>query len=250
MSDGMVLAIGPYKFPVGAPKVSFLADAILNAGEQVAAYKARVDIVGKLISNAKNPQQDLDQQIGALIDACSIPNQNCVLYLSDGVTPSQNVLLVNQTLGGIRIVRAPSFPDGGAAEYVTQRSFSIALEAELPTGQATLWSFKEQLAFEGGGRIWDILQPLQGDGVPQTIKQKSPYRATQTGEAVGYRGYWPNLWPGPKWPNKEQEILRVELQDSPQRIGTSYKLFPTRWTYHFLSVTPLKGTATPSLWPL
>jgi hypothetical protein len=245
----MVLGYGPHKFPVGIPNVAFTADAVQSEGEVVVGYKSRVDINGMLVSQSANPQADLSQQIAAMQAAFSKPNQNLILYLNDGVTPSQNVLLVNQTLGGIRVIRGPSFPDGGAAEYATKRTFSIALEAELPVvGRNVFLSFKENLQFAGGGPIWDIAQPIAGPGIPQIIKQSSPFRAVQTGEAVGYLAYWSQLWNAPKWPLAEQQFRRELLQDSPRRIGTSYKQFPTRWTYHFLSVLPLIGQAT--VWPL
>jgi hypothetical protein len=247
----MILAYGSFKHPLGQPKVSFVADAIKNDGEVVVGYTARVDIAGMIIGSGNNPQQSIDQQIQQIKTAYSVPNQDVVLYLSDGVTASQNVIRVQDTLGGIRVVRAPSFPEGGGAEYATYRTFTVGLEAELPAvGPSALWSFRESLAFQGGGRIWDIAQPIYGDGIEQTIKQNSPYSAVQTGEAVGYRGYWAKMWPGPLWPPREQGFLREESMEGPRRIGTAYKLFPTRWTYRFKSVKPLKGTATPNLWPL
>lgn len=249
--SGMVLAYGPFRHPVGQPKVSFVADAIKNEGEVVVAYAARVDIAGMVIGVGSDPQQSIGQQIQQIQQAYATPNKDVVLYLSDGATPSQNVLRVSDTLGGIRVVRSPSFPEGGGAEYATYRTFTVGLEAELPAvGATALWSFRESLTFQGGGRVWDISQPIFGDGIEQTVKQKSPYTAIQTGEAVGYRDYWSKMWPGPLWPANEQEFLREELMDGPRRIGTAYKLFPTRWTYRFKSVQRLKGTATPNLWPL
>lgn len=246
----MILAYGSFQHPIGQPKVSFVADAIKNEGEVVVAYAARVDIAGMIVSQATNSQSDVDQQIAQIKAAYSKPNQDVVLYLNDG-TPSQNVLRVSDTLGGIRVVKAPSFPDGGGAEYVTYRTFTVGLEAELPVVErSALWSFRESLTFQGGGRIWKILQPIIGDGIEQTIKQNSPYSATQTGEAVGYLGYWSRMWPGPLWPTSEQGFLREESMEGPRRIGTAYKLFPTRWMYRFESVRPLKGTATPNIWPL
>lgn len=248
--SGMILAYGSFKHPIGQPKVSFVADAIKNEGEIVVAHHARVDIAGMIIGTGNNPQQDIDQQIAQISVAYEKQNQDVVLYLNDG-TPSQNVLRVSDTLGGIRIVRPPSFPEGGGAEYATYRTFSIALEAELPAVEATaLWSFRESVVFQGGGRIWDIAQPIFGDGIEQTIKQKSPYSAVQSGEAVGYLDYWSKMWPGPLWPASEQEFVREELMEGPRRIGTAYKLFPTRWTYRFKRVKRLKGTATPNIWPL
>lgn len=248
----MVLAYGAFRHPVGQPKVSFLADAILNQGEVVVSYKVRVDIAGLIVTQAANAQADLSRQIAAIQAAYAKPNQNVVLYLADGVTPSQNVLMNTDTLGGIRVVRAPSFPEGGTAEYATFRTFSVALEAEVPVvGSNVLWSFREKLSFAGsGGPIWDILQPIVGPGVPQIIKAQSPCQATQKGEAVGYLDYWPQLWNTPKWPAAELQYLRELDQDGPRRIGQSYKEFPSSWTYHFKSVLPLAGTQKPTLWPL
>jgi hypothetical protein len=248
----MVLAYGSFKHPVGQPKVSFLADAIMNQGEVVVGYKVRVDIMGLIVTQSPNAQADISAQIAAIKAAYSKPNQNVILYLADGVTPSQNVLLANQTLGGIRVTRAPSFPEGGTVEYATIRTFSVALEAEVPAaGPNVLWSFKEKLSFVGsGGPIWDIAQPIAGPGIPQIIKLSSPCQAIQRGEAVGYLDYWGPRWNAPKWPLAELQYLREIDMDGPRRIGQSYKEFPTTWTYHFKSVLPLAGTATATLWPL
>lgn len=247
----MILSYGSFKHPVGQPKVAFLAEGVKNEGDVVVAYNARVDIVGTIIGAGSNPQGDIDSQIAQIKAAYAKQNQDCILYLNDGTTPSQNVLLVKQTLGGVRVVRPPSFPEGNGAEYATYRTFTVGLEAELPAvSNSALWSFREAVTFQGGGRVWDILQPIYGLGIEQTIKQSSPYMAIQSGEAVGYQDYWSKMFPGPLWPVKERQFEREELMEGPRRIGTAYKLFPTRWTYRFKSVTPLKGTATPNLWPL
>jgi len=234
--------------PPGTVGVKVHFDAVLNEGEQIVSYMARADIDGLLISQSGS-QADLTAQIEAL-QAAYVNGGDLLLTLNDGsIAPTS--IINGLTLGGTRVVRAPSFPDGSGAEYVTKRRFIAAIEAEVPTldGNTALWSFEESLSYQGtGGPATDVIETVQGDPVPQTLRQRTAVTAVQAGRAVGYLDYWLQLYSFPTWPSIEQQQFRVQEMLSAKRIGSSYKFFPTIWRYTFKSATPLSGS--PNAWPL
>lgn len=246
-----------FAHPPGQCSVQFHFDAIENEAKQAIAYKARVDITGMLISQAGSTaacQADLSAQIAAIQNAYKDDGGDAILVLDDG-TASPNSVLNEQTLGGVRVIQRPSFPEGGADEYATIRHFTCALEAEVPTveGQTALQSFEEELTFEGtGGPAYDVIECVQGAPVQQILKQQTAMRCVQSGRAVGYLGYWTQMYADPLFPALEQQQLRVQIPGSPKRIGSGsdakYKFFPTIWRYTFKSPTPITGT--PNRWPI
>jgi hypothetical protein len=241
--------------PPGQASAQFHFDAVLSEGEQIVAYKARADITGMLIGKGESPaetQADLTVQIQALQDAY-VNGGDLILILDDG-SQSPNSIINSATLGGTRVVQKPSFPDGGAAQYATIRNFAIAIEAEVPTidGATALWSFEESLTFEGsGGPAYDVIEVVQGLAVPQQLKQFTAARAVQSGRAVGYLGYWTQMFADPIFPALEQQQFRVQQAMSAKRTGSSsniaFKMFPSIWRYTFKSPTPLAGSPNP--WP-
>lgn len=228
-------------------------DAVLNEGEQIVAYKARADIIGTLISQIGS-QADLTAQIQAIQEAY-VNGGDLILYLNDGsVSPSSIVNAL--TIGGTRVVQAPSFPELRGAQWVTYLRWTAAIEAELPTldGDTALWSFEERLTFQGtGGPATDVIECAQGDPEPQTIRQRTAMTVTQEGRAVGYLGYWAQMYNSPLWPSIEQQQFRIQYPGSPRRTGSgsniAYKMYPTFWRYQFKSADPLSSFTPPTFWP-
>lgn len=242
--------------PQGTVDCAVRFDSVLNEGEQIVAYKARADIKGTLISQAGS-QADLTAQIQA-IQTAYVNGGDLVLIGNDGSRLPSSILNA-KTLGGTRVVSAPSFPELRGAQWVTYLTWTAAIEAELPTivGGLALWSFEESISFQGtGGPAFDVIECVQGSPVPQTIAQRTAMSAVQDGKAVGYLG--PPLLGGPGgamlplWPAIEQQQYRVIIPGSPRRTGsgfnTSYKQFPLAWRYTFKSPTPFGGE--PHVWPV
>lgn len=252
----MYLTYNGFNHPPGQVNVQWHFDAIENEGGQVIAYRARADILGKLISREETTdacQADLTAQIQSLQEAY-VDGGDLVLVLDNGQQSPNSIFNAN-ALGGVKVVRAPSFPDGGAAQYATQRDFAIAIEAELPNFEEAndLFSFEESLTFEGtGGPEIDVIECIQGRAVPQMLKERTAMTAIQEGRAIGYLGYWTPMYAAPIWPFLEQVHLRIQRPGSPKRKGsgnnTGYKMFPTSWRYTFKSADPITGL--PNFWPL
>lgn len=253
---GTFLNYNGYSHQPGEVNYQLHFDPILNEAEYPVAHKVRIDLLGKIISQKSGnaAQAEISQKIQLLRQAY-VSGGDLIFTLNDG-SPGPTSIYNNKTLGGLRVIKPPEFPDGGAAQYVTQLDYTIALEAEVPTvtGAGALWSFQESLEFEGdGGSATDVLTPQKGRPVPQTLKQFTPIRAVQRGEAVGYLAYWNQVAMPPRWP---RPILQGQLTRSgarsPQAIGRgkdrAYKLFPTFWEYHFVSPLPIAGL--PSVWPV
>lgn len=251
MSDTFVSYNG-FAHPQGSVDCAVKFDAVLNEGEQIVAYKARADIIGTLISQAGS-QANLTAQIKAIQQAY-VNGGDLVLTLNDG-SRAPSSILNSQTLGGTRVVSAPSFPELKNAQWVTYLRWTATIEAELPTilGGTALWSFEESVTFQGtGGPAFDVIECVQGAPVPQMIAQRTAMGAVQEGRSVGYLGYAQPLYQFPLWPAIEQQQFRMLHMGSPLRTGsgfnTQYKKFPTMWRYTFKSPTPFGGA--PHVWPV
>lgn len=188
-----------------------------------------------------NPAE-LTGAIAALRTAYAATGVDAGLYLDDGQTPTDHVLLSAQTLGGVR-VRALDFPHGTGAEYSTFRSYQITLEADFPEASPTLWDFAEALTFQGtGGPRRLFLETL--DGVPQLqlVAAQTTYRAVQRGRAVGSSGY--PVLALPLWPGEEHLDRRQVTYVAPERHGPDLVHYIITWQYSFESATPLLGLPT------
>ncbi|HWB08398.1 MAG TPA: hypothetical protein VG826_04210 [Pirellulales bacterium] len=196
---------------------------------------------------------DINAQIAALMAAYAIHGQDLILYLPDG-TPSASQLLSANSLGGTRVVQAPSFPGGKPAERVGFASYTAKVAAEIPVIEGhTLVDYHESLKFRGGVPVIGWLEPVVGLPVQQLWKQLSTFKVTQEGHATGYD--WQPLigfdvgipiWPAALLPDK------TELDtEAPDRQGiaefAAYKNFKVSWHYEFESLTPLIGNPNP--WP-
>lgn len=218
-----------------------------NEGGHVVSIVERWDIVGFIQAAS---QAALTTALNSLATAYASNNLDLTLLLDDGVTPTHHQILTASTLGGTRVVVAPSFPEGKNAEYSTFRSYSLAVEAEIPvSGYASLLIlFDETVTFQGGGARFVHLQTLTGNAQKQTVADATPYRATQTGRQVGYASY-PTV-PSPLWSASEMRDQRSISYKSPKRSGTSgsaqYSEYEVSWQYQFESVTALSGS--PNVW--
>ena len=218
-----------------------------NEGGQQISTLERWDVAGFIQAAS---QAALTTAINSLASAYATNGQDATLLLNDGVTPTHHQILNANTLGGIRVVQAPSFPQGKGAEYSTFRSYSLVLEAEIPvSGYASLLVFfEESITFKGGGSRFVYLQTLTGLPQKQTVADNTPFMAMQQGRAVGYGGY-PTI-PSPLWPTSEHRDQRDISHKSPRRHGPTgspqYSEYESTWSYQFEDSAALSGT--PNVW--
>jgi len=187
-------------------------------------------------------QSALTSALAELRNAYSVNGRDVGLYLDDGVTPTDHVLISAAAIGGVRVV-ALDFPRGEGAEYSTFRTYRLILEAEFADGSSNLLEYYESLSFEGtGGPRRVFLEVLEGLPQEQIGTQATLSRATQQGRAVGLAGY--PIPPPPVWPAAERPDRRRFTLRTPERSGGQFLRYQVEWSYTFESITPLAGTPT------
>jgi len=176
--------------------------------------------------------------------AYSIQDRNIGLFFDNGF-PTAHVLLSSRTLGGIRVVDGPNWPEGEGAEYSTFRTYEITLEGDVPDRRIGLLAWTESITFSGGGPRFVMQQPLNGIPVRQKVAEATPFQAQQVGAAVGHFSY--PIASAPLWPADEHRDQRRIERGQPKRHGNGYAEFPIQWSYSFEAAAPLLGL--PRLWP-
>jgi hypothetical protein len=168
--------------------------------------------------------------------AYSVNGLSWGLYQDDGtITPHA------LPLGSISGVRVMGFDwnKSDGAEYATQRTATITLEAEYPGGD-NLLIFQETLRFIGnGGARFVWVETANGPPQRQLVNQRTVARAVQSGMAVGLLAE-PDF-PPPIWPNIERYDLREMGRVAPRFDGAAFRDWGINWTYQFESGQPLFG---------
>lgn len=239
----MILGYGNYRHANGEVAIVIDKANVLNAAGIALSQEVRWNLQGMLVNQSGNPTT-LAGMIRNLENAYSVPNQDLVLFQPDGSTVSSHFLYAGSTLGGVRITKPVSYPQGTGPQGVTYRTYSIEIAALLPLGAETgLSEFHEEIQSSGGGPARGLLEPLMGLPVEQLRKQNTIYRATQQGRAVGF-GAYPTI-PGPMWPQALITSPNITM-GSPQRVGNSYINWPISWIYQYESANQLSGA--PNIW--
>lgn len=191
-------------------------------------------------------QSELTTKIDALKAAYSVQFGDLILYDNSGAVTS-HTLLNNNTLGGVKVVEGPSFPESMGAEYSTYRSYEIVVQADVGiTGQgnSSITDWQESLTFIGTGGpryVWQTM--LTGPPIRQQVSQLTTIKAIQRGSAVAFADY--AAFPPPLFPiDVEHEEQRVYERGTPQYVGGIRRYFPSMWTYSFEFNNPLTGNPT------
>ena len=184
-------------------------------------------------------QSALTAALAELRAAYRVDGLDVGLYLDDGATLTDHFISSSAALGGVR-VKSLDFPKGDGAEYSTFRSYTLTLEADLSDTAVNLLEYDESLSFQGtGGPRRVFLDVLEGLPQEQLGTQRTTYRATQQGRAVGSGGY-PTA-PAPIWPAAELADRRRIVLRVPQRLAGSLTRYTVEWQFAFESVAPLTG---------
>ncbi|HEX3725832.1 MAG TPA: hypothetical protein VHV08_06300 [Pirellulales bacterium] len=241
----MYLKYGSYQHAAGEVSVVISKQGVFTDTGISRGIRERWDIQGRLQAA---DQSALTAAINAIQNAYALQSQDVGFYFDDS-SPTSHAIRSAATNGGVRVVTPPSFPQGRGAEYSTFRNYSIALEAEWLDPGASLLSWTESLSFQGGGPVFGFLEPIAGLPQRQLLRQATVFRATQTGQAIGYSAY--PLPAAPLWPDAEHTERRDIRYELPQRMGppnaAAYTQFKVSWSYSFEDSGPLVGLPTP--WP-
>lgn len=242
------LQYGAYSHAVAEASVQISRSAMLADNGIPYANLVRWDIEGTLIY----PQASLTAVINSLIDAYSISGQDAYLRFADGSYTS-HALTRETTWGGVRVVKPPSFPQGGDTEYANCRTFAISLEAEerIITSGAGIIHWEERIEMKGtGGPRRAVIEVLNGYPQEQVTTTNSIVTAMQTGSATGLF-FYPTA-PPPVWPEYEQVSERTITATSPRALGhglsRTYREYSRTWSYSFVSSVLMPG-GLPALQP-
>lgn len=227
-------------------EVSFTHSRVakLDSGGVVFGYDETYKLKGRLHGDT---QAELTTAINALKAAYAVQFQDLVLYDNSGAVTA-HTLLNSETLGGVRVLEGPSFPDSMGAEYSTYRTYEIVVGAVAPIsgqGNNSVVDWQETLTFIGTGgprNVWQ--QPIVGPAIRQQVSQLTTIKAIQRGSAVGYADYYqfaPPLFPI----EVEHEEQRVFERGTPQYMGSGVKrYYPCNWAYFYEFNNPLTGNPT------
>lgn len=240
----MIVAWGNYRHSMGQVKIAIDKTNQLNGKKLPNLEENRWSLYGRLGTQGMT-QAQLLAAITALETAYASQYQDLIVYLPDGVTKTPHQLLNANCVGGTRVVKPPSFPEGQGAEGVTYRHYSIEIVGLKPiAGADPLVSFSETIEREGGGPVRGLLETLDSQPQEQTLRQASTFRAVQQGNAVGLYGY-PAV-PAPLWPDKVVRGFPKVSDGSPEVIGSTLVNWPRSWMYVFESASPMQGN--PHFW--
>ena len=208
-----------------------------NERGYLTSLKKRIQIAGVIALDTSGltsaqAQDALRTAIRQREEAYSQDGGNFVFYHDDG-TPSAHTLDSGGAIGGVRVVDF-SWPNGDAAEYATQRTFSVTLEAEyVPPennngngsdggGGGSLLKFQETIEVVGtGGPRKAVIELLNGPPQIQIVNQRTKVTMTQRGSAVGLLSY-PKA-PGPIAPEYEDQDRRQIGYTGPTSSNGAFK---------------------------
>jgi len=218
--------------------------AKLDSGGVVYGYDETYKLMGRLHADT---QEEITTAIDALKTAYAKQFQDLVLYDNSG-TATSHTLRNSETLGGVRVLDGPSFPNSTGAEYSTWRSYEIVVAAVVPIsgqGNGTVIDWQETLTFMGTGGPRNVWQPMiTGPAIKQQVSQFTTVRAVQRGTAAGFSEYIP--YANPIFPiDVEHQEQRVWERGTPQFMGGGVRrYFPCTWTYVYEFNNPQTGNPT------
>ncbi len=213
---------------------------LFNSGGQPYAQLKRFRCEGKLTVSS---QADATSQWNALAAALAVPFGDLTLLNDDSSTA---LILPNAgSITGVRVTSGPNMTSYQGAVWGTWVPFAFAAEAEYPlAGTANLLkSWRETLAFSGGGPLYAHMPAINGFPQKQLIYPAMPYACVQSGQIVGLYQY-PAV-PPPLFPFALKENPNIK-PSSPTRKGFGYEDFAWDYSYSFEDAAPLVGL--PNFW--
>lgn len=207
-------------------------------------WRERWDISARILNESADPT-DIDAVITS-IEAVYATELSYIALLHDDDSPTSHEIEVANTIGGIRVVVPPIFPTNGRSEYVTYRTYQVAVEMIVPkrTGSTLVYDLKESIDFKLGGAVYGFLEANEGPAVKQQIRTARPYYATQSGVITGVNAFVDI--PDPIWPSDQLQPVQ-QTSSSGRKVGNAnegYILFATNYRYEFGSTSALIGNPT------
>ncbi len=241
----MQLFVGPYQFGSNQTMPLFSCTLRRNAGGQPLSLLKVLHVSGYLTPDAAT-QDGCVLAENALKTALAGWGQD-VLFKTDGGANTGICLLQKDSITGVAITHGPEFKSTKGPEYVNLRSFEFTAESEerLPDTMNLLMNFTETLAFSGGKPIYKHRTNRTGKAQKQLVTPFDTYRATQSGQIVGYQKY-PTV-PPPLWPDSLKEAGQITIV-APTRKGAGYEGYAINYSYSFEDIGSKALLGVPAVW--
>jgi hypothetical protein len=216
---------------------SVVAQRLRNQRGVVYLLRKRIQLAGVIVLNTSSlttaqAQSALRSAINEREAAYSVDGQNFVFRHDDG-SVSSHFLDSGTSLGGVRVVER-NFPNGNQAEYASQRTFTVSLEADYAISDGDLMQFQETVEIVGtGGPRTVMIEVLNGPPQEQTINQQTKVMYTQRGSAIGFSGYPISDVPGPILPTGEKLDRRQRGLIAPTAQNGAFVNWGVTWSYFF-----------------
>lgn len=186
-------------------------------------------------------QAAITARINEIEAAYMVDGGDAALLLDDD-SESPHVLKSSlpNCISGVRVVDFQWVTEN-PAEYVTNRSFVVQLEAEYADAGDQVIFWYEQLEFIGNtGPRWRLVELPLGQPFPITTHRFTKQTIIQSGKSVGYLAY---VLPfGPLWPDSEHGDLRRLTLGTPHFNGQGDTHYPCEWSYFHSRIPYTEGT--------
>jgi len=239
-SESIVLSYGSHAHDEGEVSFAYSSEALLTAAQTPYAERVQIDLTGELHGSTI---AEINTKVAKLVAAYSVDGLD--FSVKDGTGKKLALSLASSAcIGGLRVTRRPSFPEGRDAALVTFMPFQITLvgEREISDPTTVLLSYQETINFEGGGPEYAMLETRVGRPQRQgPVTNQTIYRATQEGNAVGLHDF-PTIpsaiWPAYQIRPRRRSLIGGRLAG----VDGTYINKGVRWRYDFESPVPLIGT--------
>jgi len=193
---------------------------------------------------------DLDTQIANIESMYSQTGADIRITDDQGVDTA-HVIEAGASLGGVRVVKPPSYLKYTKGEHVTYRTGTVVVEATIPlfTSDTLVVQLEEEVDVVSGGERWAMLQPNEGFAIRQRVRTNESASVIQSGRIV-HAGTFGSI-PPPLFNTAQKEPVKVKRRQL-RRIGGGYSIaaryveFEQRYTYTFEWPTTLN--AFPTKW--
>lgn len=239
----MFFRYGNYAHPSNEVNLTTVRDNIYDDARRPIGYKERWTIVGQLQANTPAlvaaAQANLDIQYTQRAQVAG-------LFFDDG-SSTPHFWNAGATLGGIRVVTPPGYPDGTRIQFVNARDYVIMLEAEFfSLAVNNTIAFTETIDFlgDGGARIV-MIETRNSIPQIQQVSQATGVVLVQSGSAMGRFFYPPR--PAPLFPQYLNSPDTKRNKKDPSYIRDTYINYPISWSYTML--LPVNTDIQPHYYP-